>query len=113
MNRHDIATQQTGTPDGLSAWIDDVARRMTRMAAHNAPEPLRERLEEEWLAHLTERTGGLQRLGFALGCYWAAMAVGRERSTSEAPTTTRAWRGSDTMTAYAYQGMPLFPRQPA
>ena len=112
MNRHDIATQQTGTSDGSLAWIDDVARRMTRVAAHNAPEPLRERLEEEWLAHLAERTGGLQRLGFALGCCWAAMAIGRERSTSEETTTTGAWRGSETMTTCAYQGMPLFPRRP-
>lgn len=112
MNRHDIATQQTGTSDGLPAWIDDIARRMTSMAAHNAPQPLRERLEEEWLAHLAERTGGLQRLGFALGCYWAALAIGRERGATETPTATSAPRGSHTMTAYAHHGLPLFPRRP-
>jgi biopolymer transport protein ExbD len=112
MNRHDIATQQTGTSAGLHAGIDGVARRMTRIAAHHSPELLRARLEEEWLAHLAERTGRFQRLGFALGCYWAAMAIGRERGMAEAPTTTGAARGSETMTAYAYQGMPLFPRRP-
>jgi biopolymer transport protein ExbD len=40
------------------------------------------------------------------------MAIGRERSTAEAPTTTRAWRRSETLTAYADQGIPLFPRRP-
>jgi len=113
MNRHDIATQQAGTSDGWLAWIDEVARRMIRIAAHNAPEPLRERLEEEWLAHLAERTGRIRRLSLALGCYWAAVAIGREGGAAEAPTTTRALRGSETMTAHAYHAMQLFSRKPA
>ena len=113
MNRHDIAKQQIGSSDRLLRWIDDVARRATRIAAHNAPESLRERLEEEWLAHLAERTGRLQRLGFALGCHWAASVIDREHGAAEAPTTTGTSIRSETMTACAHYRMPLFARRPA
>lgn len=113
MNRHDIARHLTRTSDGRVAWIVGVARRLTRIAAHSAPEPLRERLEEEWLAHLAECTGRIQSLGFALGCYWAAAAIGRERGAAEALTTASSQTGSATMTAYAYPRVPLFPRRPA
>lgn len=66
-----------------------------------------------WFAHLAECAGGLQRLGFALGCCWAALAIDRERGATETRSTTSASRGSHTMTAYAYHGLPLFPRRPA
>ena len=40
-------------------------------AARRAPEPLKQRLEEEWLADLDERAAPMSRLRFAAGCCWA------------------------------------------
>jgi ferric-dicitrate binding protein FerR (iron transport regulator) len=57
---------------GSIAWI-------VQCAAHLAPESIRHRLEEEWLADLLAHGGPLPRLRFALGCCWAALAMRGDR----------------------------------
>src|ERR1700722_5962035 len=55
---------------------------LVRRAARTAPSSLSARLEEEWLAGMYERTSGLSRLRFAVGCYWASVAIGLEHQTA-------------------------------
>jgi len=55
---------------------------LVRRAARTAPSSLSARLEEEWLADMQERTSGLSRLRFAVGCYWASVAIGLEHRTA-------------------------------
>jgi TonB family protein len=55
---------------------------LVRRAARTAPSSLSARLEEEWLADMHERTSGLSRLRFAVGCYWASVAIGLEHRTA-------------------------------
>jgi TonB family protein len=59
-------------------WFDGIARNLIRHAAHTAPPALSERLEEEWLADLTARSGALSQLRFALGCCWATTVITHE-----------------------------------
>ena len=63
-------------------WIDGFSRNLVHRAAQRAPETLSERLEEEWLADMAERRGGLSRLRLAVGCYWATYAIAREHSVA-------------------------------
>jgi biopolymer transport protein ExbD len=58
-----------------SVWSAGAAPIIIKWAALRAPEPLRERLAEEWLAHLSElrRTGA--RFRFLFGCVWAAAMI--------------------------------------
>jgi periplasmic protein TonB len=55
---------------------------LVRRAARTAPRSVSARLEEEWLADMHERTSGLSRLRFAVGCYWASVAIGLEHRTA-------------------------------
>ena len=55
---------------------------LVRRAARTAPSSLSARLEEEWLADMQERTSALSRLRFAVGCYWASVAIGLEHRTA-------------------------------
>ena len=55
---------------------------LVRRAARTTPSSLSARLEEEWLADMQERTSGLSRLRFAVGCYWASVAIGLEHRTA-------------------------------
>src|SRR5580704_6537348 len=59
----------------ISVWTGGAAARIIEWVALRAPEPLRERLAEEWLAHLSElrRTGA--RFRFLFGCVWAAAMI--------------------------------------
>ena len=43
-------------------WVDGFAHCLIHRAARRAPEPLPERLEEEWLADFAERRGGRLRV---------------------------------------------------
>jgi biopolymer transport protein ExbD len=94
---------------GLSGWIDSAANRIIQSAARRAPSTLSERLEEEWLAASPEQRGPLRRLGFALGCCWAAMAIRREHATVNVSGTCSA-TGDRTMTACAYRATSSFLR---
>ncbi len=49
MNSHDPGAPMPA-PGFSRKWIDRVAQRLLRRAAHRAPPLLAERLEEEWLA---------------------------------------------------------------
>jgi TonB family protein len=59
-------------------WFDGIARNLITRMAHKAPPALAARLEEEWLADLSARSGVLPQLRFALGCCWATTVIARE-----------------------------------
>jgi hypothetical protein len=69
---------------------------LVRRAARSAPSSLSTRLEEEWLADMHERTSGLSRLRFAVGCYWASVAIGLEHRPFSVPVASTA-QGSASM----------------
>jgi hypothetical protein len=90
MNGHERVTAMptavvSAAPFG---WIDRVAPRVIQRAARNAPQPLSERLEEEWLADLAERRGRMSQLSFALGCYWAATVLTHDDFTVKVPAAS-------------------------
>lgn len=62
----------------------DLASLLVRRAARSAPEALADRLEEEWLADLSERRGPLSRARFALGCCWAMRVIAHEHALASA-----------------------------
>jgi len=62
----------------MSQMTEALSIALVRRAARTAPSSLSARLEEEWLADMQERASGLSRLGFAVGCYWASLAIGLE-----------------------------------
>jgi hypothetical protein len=62
----------------MSQTTEALISALVRRAARSAPSSLSARLEEEWLADMQERTSGLSRLRFAVGCYWASVAIGLE-----------------------------------
>jgi TonB family protein len=61
---------------------------LVRRAARTAPAILSARLEEEWLADMHERTSGLSRLRFAVGCYWAGIAIGLQHRPFNVPVAS-------------------------
>jgi TonB family protein len=78
------SSQVPGDPrgqDGLSHWL-------IHRAALHTPQPLCERLEEEWLADMAARPSGYSRLRFAVGCCWATRVIAYEQRLSLAPATT-------------------------
>jgi biopolymer transport protein ExbD len=90
--------------------IDGLASRLIQRAARYAPQTLCERLEEEWLAAMSERPGRMSRMSFALGCYWAATVITHDHAIGMLPAiSSPPWER--TMTAYAYSGPPLFSRR--
>jgi TonB family protein len=66
----------------MSQTTEALISALVRRAARTAPSSLSARLEEEWLADMHERTSGLSRLRFAVGCYWASVAIGLEHRTA-------------------------------
>jgi len=98
------------SPSGLHGRIDGVVVRVIQLAARNAPGALSERLEEEWLAALSEQRRRLRRLSFALGCCWAAVAIRRDCSTVTVGAIGSA-TGDRTMAAYANHPTSLFSRK--
>jgi len=91
----------------IHVLIDSAARNLIRRAARTAPTALHERLHEEWLAHLSERAPGLARLGFALGCFWAATVIEHENAVPEAVTAPTSAPVGRTMAAYTSSGYSL------
>jgi hypothetical protein len=75
--------------DGVTHWL-------IHHAAHQAPESLSSRLEEEWLADLESRSSTLSRLRLALGCCWATVVIVNDYSRIRVPPT------SPVVTAKAY-----------
>jgi TonB family protein len=62
-------------------------------AARHAPQSFAERLEEEWLADLEERSGAVSRLGFAIGCCWATRVIAREHQPAAVAVTNPVIEG--------------------
>jgi biopolymer transport protein ExbD len=91
-------------------WIDGIAPRIIQLAARNAPESLAERLEEEWLADLSERPGQISRLSFAFGCYWAAAVITHGHCAVTVPATISP-TGDESMATYVHRGGALFSRR--
>jgi hypothetical protein len=58
--------------------VSKIAQGLIRSAARCVPEPLSERLREEWTADLAAQFGFIARLRFAAGCYWAARVIAQE-----------------------------------
>ncbi len=83
---------------------------LVQRAARTAPESLRERLEEEWLADLSERPGRLSRLSFAFGCYWAARVIAHNHCAVTVPATISPTR-DEPMAAYVHRGAAPFSRR--
>ena len=69
----------------LSRWIDAMVMAVVQLAARTAPVSLSERLQEEWLADVSARSGGFSRLRFALGCCYAAVAIASDHAELKAP----------------------------
>lgn len=84
--------------------------RLIQHAARNAPPPLSERLEEEWLADLSTRHSAVSRLLFGLGCCWATNVIAREHHAVNVSAASSA-AGSTTMTAYAQHDSTFFSRR--
>lgn len=97
---------------GAGGWGGEVARRLIKHAARNAPSPLVERLEEEWLADLAARQGPMSRLLFGVGCCWATKVISKEYGALDV-SAARAATGSKTMTAYAQPDPTFFSRRTA
>jgi biopolymer transport protein ExbD len=98
------------SPTGLSGWIDGVAARVIKRAARSAPGALSERLEEEWLAVLSEQRGQWKRLSFVLGCSWAVMVIKRDHASVSVPGACSA-TADRTLAVYPYHATPLFSRR--
>jgi protein TonB len=93
-----------------SGWVEGLTRSLIQHAAHNAPAQLSERLEEEWLADLAERSGQIARLRFAAGCCWATRVIAFEHCAPKV-TAGGSITGSKVMTAYAEHDFSLFSRR--
>ena len=65
--------------------VSKIARGLIRGAAGCVPEPLSERLMEEWTADLAAQRGSLARLRFAAGCCWAARVIAQEHAAPTSP----------------------------
>ena len=67
---------------------NDLAQRLIRRAARSAPPAVAERLEEEWSADLTARTGTFARLRLAIGCWWATGVIARDLAVPQVVTAS-------------------------
>ena len=88
--------------------IDGLARWLVRHAARRVPQPLAERLEEEWLGDLTAHDGRVSRLRFGFGCCWAATVILHEQCGASAAAAAGSTTGQTTMTYYSHRDPPLF-----
>lgn len=100
----------TQSEERSSGWVNEVAQRLIRHAARNAPPPLAERLEEEWLADMATRQGQMSRLLLGLGCCWATRIIVAEHCALNVSAASAA-AGSRTMTAQAQPNPTLLPRR--
>jgi biopolymer transport protein ExbD len=92
--------------------LDSIARRVIERAARRAPPTLAERLQEEWLADLSDHHGRIERLKLALGCYWAAFMITDDDCTASTPVLTSTGATGMTLAALPH-GVALFPQQAA
>jgi protein TonB len=95
--------------DTALSWADRCARWTIRHAAHRAPPPLAERLEEEWLADLEARPEPWSRLLLGIGCCWAATVIVQENLG--AGLTAASTTGNKVMSSYAPTNGSLVPQR--
>jgi TonB family protein len=91
-------------PDDTHAMhghLETLTIALLRHAARRAPAELCERLEEEWLADLSDRRGSLQRLRFAVGCCWATRVIAADYSAAAGVVATASARVSTAAGALA------------
>jgi TonB family protein len=74
----------------MSQTTEALTIALVRCAARTAPSSLTARLEEEWLADMQERSSSLSRLRFAVGCYWASIAIGLQHRPIRVPAASSA-----------------------
>src|SRR5215469_15062614 len=89
----------------------DIQRRLIRQAARMAGDSLFERLEEEWLADLSEQTRWMSRLRFLIGCYWASLVISREGLVASIPVAAPPMAEGPTMTVCVQRAFPRFLRE--
>jgi TonB family protein len=109
MNRRHVVSPPASS-DELPGWSEGLTRWLIQHAARNAPPSLSERLEEEWLADLSDRSGTMARLRFGVGCCWATRVIAHEYSAPKVLATISA-TGNKVMNAYAQQDYSLFSRR--
>ncbi|MBV8167982.1 MAG: hypothetical protein JO021_14400 [Alphaproteobacteria bacterium] len=86
-----VATLSTPLADELKPRCSAVVR----LAARRAPPHLRERLAEEWSAHLDDTPGTLPKILFALDLLRASRALCRDAETADAEQDTAVETGDD------------------
>ena len=100
----------THSEERSGGWVNEVAQRLIRHAARNAPPLLAERLEEEWLADMAARQGQMSRLLLGLGCCWATRIIVAEHCALNVSAASAA-AGSTTVTAQAQPNLTFLPRR--
>lgn len=78
------------TSERIVDGADWIAQRAIGLAARLAPDDLTTRLAEEWLGDVSAQRGPLAKLGFALGCWWAAYVITREHAPASVPLADAA-----------------------
>jgi TonB family protein len=91
---------------------NDLAHRLIRRAARSAPPAVAERLEEEWSADLSARTGTFSRLRLAIGCWWATGVITRDLAVPQVVTAS-AGGGVRTLLGGLHYDFPLLSRRTA
>lgn len=71
----------------FEAWTPRLTAWITKFAARRSPAQLRDRLEEEWLAHVHSTPGRLSPVIVAIGFSIAASRLNRECSIKKLPYT--------------------------
>ena len=93
-------------------WMDRAAGCLVHCAARRTPEPLSQRLEEEWLADLAERRSGFARLRLGIGCYWATYSIAREQRVA-AVVPARTQLAPANVAGFMSENSALFSRRTA
>jgi biopolymer transport protein ExbD len=78
MNANRSLTSNCALTVARPGLIERLAPAVLTWAATRAPQGLRERLTEEWLADFLQHQGSLARLRFVAGCCWAATIIRHE-----------------------------------
>lgn len=107
MNSRDNLTAPTPSTRSPAA---DWATALVQRAARRSPPELAARLEEEWLADLTEQRSALSRLRFALGCCWAKQVISHD-PVSFGLTAQRAASGHSAVTAFGPHDLSFVSRR--
>jgi hypothetical protein len=100
------------TSERMVEWMDRAAGCLIHDAARRTPEPLSQRLEEEWLADLAARRSGFPRLRLAIGCYWATYTIAREQRVATVAAASSRLAHSN-ITTFTGESSRLFSRRTA